>query len=365
MAPPRRAPLVLLLSSLLLVGLAAELGLRLAAAAAARRARVQAGAEAAPPGEFWAVYDPDLGYRLNPRFGDINADGLRDRPLGPKGARPRLVVLGDSVGFYGDTVDDTWVAHLRAALPQAEVVNASIKGYTNYQELLYLKKYGLRLEPDLVGVAFCLNDLHRFLHSFVVQDGRLAGAYEFSEEVLAQSRPAPLVRSHLLGWTAYWGRVAARTVRWKASGWYSFDFQPDISKAWKDPAWPAVEEQLGEMLRLGRQNGFGLFVTVFPVVAQYRQDYLARDRQYVLKPQHRLQEICGRLRIPYYDLYPDLEAGVFGEDGLHLTPPGRRRVGGLIAGFLRRSPLVPAAAGRRSPVRDPPAEESGRRQGLR
>ena len=38
-------------------------------------------------------------------------------------------------------------------------------------------------EPDLVGVGFVLNDLHRILHRFALEDGEIVGdEYAFTDE---------------------------------------------------------------------------------------------------------------------------------------------------------------------------------------
>src|SRR5690349_12730456 len=175
-----------------------EVGLRVASAIRERRAREVMNATGSKAGEYWAIFDPDLGYRGNPNFGGMNSDGLRDHPIGPKAGRFRVLQLGDSIAYYGDNVEDTFVGHLRADLARrpnlrpVDVVNAGIPGYTNYQELLYLKKYGLSFQPDLVAIEFCLNDLHKFLHSFRVENGRiLPGTYQFSAEASSKQRSRP------------------------------------------------------------------------------------------------------------------------------------------------------------------------------
>ncbi len=166
-------------TGVLFAGVALECGLRVAASRERSRARREAHASETPADQQWATYDPDLNFRGNPYFGDFNADGLRDHAIGPKAGRFRLVMLGDSIGEFGDNIDDTFVAYMRAELQKSlgservDVVNACIRGYTNYQELVYLKKYGLKFEPDLVGVEFCLNDLHKFLDSFHLENGQL------------------------------------------------------------------------------------------------------------------------------------------------------------------------------------------------
>ena len=173
-----------------------EAGLRVTDAIRERLANVGWGADRTPTTEFWAIYDPDLGYRQNPKFPEMNADGLRDGAIGPKGDRFRVLFMGDSVAAYGNSGDDTFVGHAETSLhanprfEKVDVINAGIKGYTNYQEVLFLKKFGLGFKPDLVGFEFCLNDLFKFLHSFEVENGRLVpGTYNFSTEAVATRPP--------------------------------------------------------------------------------------------------------------------------------------------------------------------------------
>ncbi len=161
-------------------------------------------------GELWAVYDETLGYRNNPAFGDHNAAGFRDRPGAPKDGRFRIVVLGDSVAYYGDDVDDTFPGRLRTRLNEADgderfdVVNTAVRGWTNWQEVRFLERQVDELAPDLVLVAMVLNDCHRVLHSFQVDDGRIVGqAFDFDPEVVAQVDSwlyLTLRRSHFLVW---------------------------------------------------------------------------------------------------------------------------------------------------------------------
>jgi lysophospholipase L1-like esterase len=300
---------------------------------------------------YWAVYDPDLGYRQNPAFKDMNALGFRDEPVGPKGDF-RIVLLGDSLLVYGDTRDDTVAAHVRTSLDRREppvavdLINAGVKGYTNYQELLLLREVGIGLNPDLVGFAFCLNDLYTFLHSFDVDNGRLVpGTYRFSDEALgADVRPwwqRLATRSQLLVALHRMLPTAADAAEMALAGGYSFDFRLDVRNAWRDEAWNQIEQQLREAVDLGRRHGFEVFVVTFPVAVQYSPDYLSRDRAYVLKPQRTMNDICDRLAIRCHDLYPDLAAGLFVEDGLHLTGDGRRVSATSIADFLGKAKLIP------------------------
>lgn len=334
------------LGALLLEG-----GLRLQEELTKRRASDEGKAKGSPEGEFWAEYDPDLLYKLNPRFGDISKQGIRDHIVPPKSDRFRLLMLGDSIGFYGDSLDDTFVGHLRAELRRnpatttIEVVNGCIKGYSTYQEALFLKKYGLQFQADLVGVQFCLNDLHRFAHNFKVENGRIVpGTYTFSSEI---NRNRSLIgrladNVHLFDFVREKYYVVAATAKWKAEMGFSFDYDAVMNKAWKDEGWMEIEELLGDMQETGRKNRFPLFLVAFPLAVQYKAEYLTRNRAYVLKPQRKLREIAGRVGIPFLDLYPDMSAHMFIGDGIHLTAEGRRITGRRIARFLVEAGLLAA-----------------------
>jgi lysophospholipase L1-like esterase len=301
--------------------------------------------------ESWAVYDPDLGYRPKPAFGDTNADGFRDHPVTPKAGRFRLLMIGDSLGYYGDDVDDTYVGRLRRELQRSsgassiDVVNASVRGYTNYQELVLLKKYGLKFEPDLVGVGFVLNDLHKILHQFKIENGRIVGeTYDFTPEAVGTVDSWAFQtarRSRALVWLRRRLDGAFATIRYRTEKGFAFDYRPDVNTAWKDASWPAIESQMREMLALGQQKGFHVFVVGFPIGDQYRAEYLERDRDYVLKPQRLLRSLCTRLGIPYLDLYQALDHSSFEQDQIHLTKLGRERAASALASFLRSNRLLP------------------------
>ena len=355
-AAPLGKRLFVVIFGVFLAAVLLELGLRVGEAIKLSRARARLKSD--PDKPIPVTYDPDLEYRLTPGYGDNNSDGLRDRPVEPKNGRFRLLFLGDSVIFSGRNVDDTLVGYLRSALEQdptvapISVLNAGIPGYTNWQELIFLKKHGLKFKPDLVGVEFCLNDLPKVLHEFHIQDGRIVPTpWYVTPEVKATAKGwliRLLRKSYLLMWMRYNVRLVGRTADWAVSRGYKFDYRPDLHLAWKDDRWPAIETQLREMAELGRQHGFSVFLVAFPISDQYREDYLSRDPDYVLKPQRKLKEICGRLGIPFYDLYPELQPSMF-TDEIHMTRPGRQLAGRKIAAFLKQQKLVPEAPPRHNP----------------
>ncbi len=303
--------------------------------------------------ETWAIYDEDIGYRLRPNYGDCNSDGLRDDPISIEKKMFRILFLGDSIAYYGDSISDTYVGHLESKLNAdselvpTNVINAGIRGYTNYQELVFLKKYGLKYKPDLVGVSFCLNDLHKFLHVFEFEEDKVVGKnYQFSKEAVESNRGLfykTAKKSQFLVWLRRRLSIFDAMIKYKRDKGYTFDYRTDFNTAWKDGPWELIEEQLQEMVVLGEKHGFRVFLVVFPFGEQLREDYLKRDYQYVIKPQRKLKTICEKLNIAFLDLFNefDREKHLF-DDLIHLTKHGREMVADRIAIFLKQKKMIPS-----------------------
>lgn len=290
------------------------------------------------PERNW-VFDPDLIYR--PR---------EPLPNGPRTGKFRVLMIGDSLlGGPGSLVERTeTILHGRSDIVPTEFINAGVPGYTNYQELVFLKKYGLAVHPDLVGVVFCLNDLHKFLHNVRVdQNGALIpgsfGSFSPKAADSLQDWPTRLARkSYFFMWLDDRLGIARSIASFYQNHGYTFDYRVDFSTAWQDGAWPAIESQMTEIVELGRRNGFKVFLAAVPFGEQLRKDYLARDYDYVVKPQRHLRQISEQLHIPYLDLLNDLDRDVdFLKDRIHLTPHGKQVVAERIATLLIAQGTVP------------------------
>ena len=97
----------------------------------------------------------------------INALGLRDdddltyaKPEGTK----RILFLGDSftLGYTVDRKDlfvDLLEGKLREEGRKIQVLNGGTEGYSNDQELLWLREEGFKFAPDLVVLVFYQNDV--------------------------------------------------------------------------------------------------------------------------------------------------------------------------------------------------------------
>ncbi len=208
--------LLLLLASLLIIFLAAELVTRLIDP----RIPFQGQDDA-----VWSIHrrspDPVLVYEprpgacsSRPRVWDgeqtvtysINALGLRDRDDLTAEKAPgtsRVIFLGDSVTFGLEVdLEQTLVKQVEQRLgPDVECLNLGVSGYSPLQEAALLETRGLGFDPDLVVVCYNLNDPVDFsgeLGYFFRQEarGRLFrfGGYRTGYW---------LGRSKFLGWLSY------------------------------------------------------------------------------------------------------------------------------------------------------------------
>jgi lysophospholipase L1-like esterase len=105
-------------------------------------------------------------YGLNPRRPGVSRQGLRDREFAipkPPGTW-RILVLGDSIA-YGVGVEraETFAKVLERRLDRpdrrVEVIDTGVLGYTAYNETEYYRARGRDFQPDVVVVAFCMNDV--------------------------------------------------------------------------------------------------------------------------------------------------------------------------------------------------------------
>jgi hypothetical protein len=99
----------------------------------------------------------------------VNAMGLRgpETPVEKPAGRRRVAVLGDSIAFgYWVAEKDAFPHQLeellnevKGAEPSFEALNFGVPGYNLDQEIEVLRAKALATAPDLVVIAFCLNDL--------------------------------------------------------------------------------------------------------------------------------------------------------------------------------------------------------------
>jgi len=236
-------------------------------------------------GRFRLAHNPKIGYEPVPNLdyaggslwfwdyvGASNGEGFRDREHAvakPPGAF-RIVVLGDSIaaGLTVERFEDIFPPRLERLLQQrglpAEVISLAVSGYNTQQEVETFKERGLRFRPDLVLVAYSLNDRERM-------DGDIMAtllAAERSRGGVSAARAHPLLvksalyRAVRYGLPAPPGDAAERAA------------QRSLEQVSQD----TVAESFAELARLSREHGFAVLVAVFPRLVRRFASYRFWDQ---------------------------------------------------------------------------------------
>lgn len=312
--------------------IAAEVAVRLSGAAPEvaliRRGRFQLspnpkiGYEPVPGLEYHGPMDSFHDYA-----GRSNSLGFRDREHAV--AKPpgvfRVLVLGDSVAAGQGVADfeNTYPAVLERELRrlgvEAEVLSFAVTGYNTQQEVETLADKGLAYRPDLVLVAYCLNDRKRsdggVLPQLLESEGRAEG--------LVSSRLDPrLAKSALY-----------RFLRFRLAG--KDEPPPPTVGDTRDAAFARLAE-------LADRHGFRALVAVFPRIRRL-QDYRW------IGEHEEVQELVGRHGLAHLDLlaaFQDCDRageGALGADSIHPSASGHRCAAAATARYVQAN--LPALGG--------------------
>jgi len=219
-----------------------------------------------------AVARAEVDYR-------INAAGLRGPEVSeekPAGVR-RIAVLGDSVAFgFWVAEKDAFPRQLESMLNEAEggpveVLNLAVPGYNLDQEIETLRSKALALAPDLVVVAFCLNDLEGV---FSYELGLVQDRTERRRNLVGRAWDALLPHSVLLSWIEYrLAEAEARRAFVRARDPLGGPlYEPAVSEQRK-----ALVARFTELRALLAPRGIPGLVAVFPVFAGRFERYRYRD----------------------------------------------------------------------------------------
>jgi len=331
---------------------------------------------------FWQ-YDPLLGWSKIPgaegplvayeyhTHVTINSQGLRDDevPYQKPPEEYRILALGDSFTVELEVEkEQVWTEVLEELLNTeraAQVINAGTRGYGSDQEYLFLREEGLKYSPDLVLVAFFVNDVlsNRLNHQegrkyakprFVLQNGQLC-----LTNVPPPQPPANLLKSlsKLLerSYLYRFAREVLETSSPEELPAYCQVYQTNYTPEWEE-AWKVTEAILVEMQRLAESADAKLFVCYLPEqnqvsdskwnqIALHSGAASSYDRE---RPNHLLGELCARHDIPYLDLTPafcrHIAAGgpyPYFPVNAHLNVEGNRLAAQLIYDYLVEQGLFP------------------------
>jgi len=246
----------------------------------------------------------------------INARGLRskeyeyDKRVGAK----RVVVLGDSYAFgYGVAQEVAFPSQLDSMLGQdVEVINLGTSGYSTDQQLLFLRREGVKYHPDLVIVAFYLNDAYDNLIAYynewygkprfvVGRDGALQLVGVPVPRFEGSSYLVSFVRRR---WYALRDLVNVGS-KFKRLEWFSI-FDRSFAE---EGRWDVTERLLVEIDRVSRSHGAGMVLVVIPVVEQIyargvRHPGITPEDFDLDAPQQRLVRFAQGAGIEVVDLLP-------------------------------------------------------------
>ncbi len=301
------------------------------------------GGEYVPHSRFrFAYYDDfdhvfDGAHVVHDDVAHINALGCRGADF-PREKPPgvyRILFVGDSFTFGEGVGDDEPFpvrveAALNASSPprRVQAVNAGVAGYNTKDEVIYLERRWLALDPDLVVITFFLNDAYDDERFAALEMGQAGGHLGYN--VLIPSRLLRWAVARWKGWRL--GRSVRETYRAQFSG----------NPAIEGHDWRDVQASLIHASELLRQRGVPLVLVIFPEL-------------YDLGPDHPFADIYEQVAafardhgIPVLNLYPPFasrraeELWVFVNDH-HPNAAAHALAADAIVGFLRAQtpPLVP------------------------
>lgn len=314
-------------------------------------------------------------YRLNPRHPDVSPQGLRDREYRipkPEGVL-RIMVLGDSVTFgegvgRAEAFPKRLEQRLRQHRERAEVLNTGVNAYTAYNEVQYYLSEGRKFQPDVVLVAFVMNDVaNPRLHWRIFPDNafvhipdaaipdplddeqRIAQAVRTPETWLAHEQ-----RSHAINLR---GEPDARGHRWPVFLTGEDSLSIHVLMDYDSPEWRWLRRQYSSLDEAVRADGAWLGILVVPLAYQLQDGY-------PYEPQRLFERFCRERSIVCFDplaafrgykgppLFRGNESGV--EDIWHLSPEGHEFLALQLEAFLS-SRLGRAAPSRPTPGTAPRA----------
>jgi lysophospholipase L1-like esterase len=287
--------------------------------------------------------DPYLIWRLRPiADGPLatNELGLRDAAYNAN-ADFKILVLGDSVAWGNGIADvnDVFALRLEQRLNAGgrgifyDVINAAVPGYSTFQEAGWLERHGLALEPDLIVVQFCLNDVVERYRSLAEYGGNrhflgvdtratIRGIYGTALRASrAFEATARSVQALLRGNESYLARNLARDT-----------LSPELERAWR-----RVEAELQQILDLAADRD----VPVMLLIAPFR--FQSADPGRFDQPQRRLSAWARSHSVEAVDVLayfgrqaPETVAALFNDES-HFSVAGHRFVAEILLLPVKRT----------------------------
>lgn len=310
--------------------------------------------------------DDAIGYELIPGSEGrafktdvkVNSFGFRSPEPNRADDIRRVVVLGDSIAFGSELPADTAFPNLlRRSLGQRDtrfdVQNLSLSGYDTLQEVAVLKRHGVPLDPEMVIVAFCLNDA-----------GVVSANLEYLERMRGYSERPRLLASRLGQLVLVsLDRLQGRRFEEAANDPIAFRerYGAQIDPIGADEhelralmadagqqlpsAWYRDEDRVGrlrhalaELAKLRNAHGFRVLIVLFPWLETDANNRYPHQVAHAIVAQEAMRQ-----HLPVMDLLGGFQRqGLIGlrndkDDPVHPSPAGHEIASEAIEGWLERA----------------------------
>lgn len=209
--------------------------------------------------------NPVLFMEFDRKDPNINSAGFRgaDFPAHKTTGVTRIAILGDSVAYgYSVPLEQTFARlvekQLNADGYPAEVLNFAVNGYSTVAELELYKTRVREYKPDIVLLAYVLND--PIPSAFVVKSVGSAKQQASFFQTLAK-------HSQLGAWIfLQWKSITQR-----------FDQKNNYQSIYANPnLWNATTQALGDLKTMTQEDGAKFATVVFPLLLDFN-NYPMRD----------------------------------------------------------------------------------------
>ncbi len=290
-----------------------------------------------------------LNYAPNPEYELHNALGYRgdDFPREKPENEFRIVAIGGSTTYSSRVSDNahTYPAQLENLLqkqyncPTVRVINAGMKGYTSFENLINLMFRVLDLAPDLVVIYQATNDVHTRLVDPVAYRGDNSG-YRKQWQVPHQS---------------FWDDlILIRILRVKLGINYPFSIQNFVGASTRTTSLdqstlldhnPPVyfERNLKSMIALAQIHQFQLMLATW-AYSPHLKDYAADvDYQRAFQEHNDItRKLAKHYQIPLFDFIKMMpQDPQYWYDGRHVNDAGALLKAQLFAKFIVQRKLIP------------------------
>ena len=217
--------------------------------------------------------DEELIYKQRADFDTVyqgvrfrtNELGLRDEPIPlPVADELRVLVLGDSVTVgWGVPAEDRFSERLEKMLTDklerpVHVINSGVSGYNTEQELIFLRRHIVSMQPDLVIVVYVENDVEPKALDIVDMQQRWENP--------------PDANAGLLRWSWFY-----RLIYYMAPDFLATSGASPVDAASVEEGWRQSMESLAEMDALTRRHQVEFVTYLFRMLPDDLTDALNTD----------------------------------------------------------------------------------------